>query len=85
MLWLISLRVRWLLASGRVDEACELIVYARRALGASALPGVRIDARSAQLVRAGLAAGRLLASAPPPAPAAPPPDNVYPIQRRVRR
>jgi hypothetical protein len=56
----ISEQVRSLLLEGRVDDAMLAITEARtEALG--------ITPKQAQLVRAGLAAGRLLDRPPPPA------------------
>jgi hypothetical protein len=46
---------------GRIDEAMVVVLRAKKKLGAERLPGLaELNAKTAHLVRAGLAAGRLL-------------------------
>lgn len=58
---MIRLRFLWLIITGRADDAFKLVVDRRVTVF-----GVR--PRDAQLVRAGLCAGRLLERAPVPVP-----------------
>jgi hypothetical protein len=56
-----TLLTRAYLHSGHVDDAMLVILRAKKHLGYERLPGLaRLDAKTAHLVRAGLAAGRLL-------------------------
>lgn len=49
------------LHSGGIDEAMLVVIRAKKCMGIERLPGLaKIDAKTAHLVRAGLAAGRLL-------------------------
>lgn len=58
--WSLAWRVRYLLLLGRVDAAMQLVVQAKKRHRLDAVAG--ITAKEAHLVRAGLAAGRLLGS-----------------------
>jgi hypothetical protein len=49
------------LHSGNIDAAMQMVLRANRVLGVEKLPGLsQLDAKTCHLVRAGLAAGRLL-------------------------
>lgn len=85
---LYTVLVRAYLHAGHIDDAMLVVIRAKKCMGVDRLPGLaELDAKTAHLVRAGLAAGRLLdggglaamfvkstpvdASKPPPMP--PPP------------
>lgn len=56
-----TLLARAYLHGGHMDEAMMVVLRAKKSLGIDRLPGLaRLDAKTAHLVRAGLAAGRLL-------------------------
>ena len=58
---LFTVLARVYLHSGHIDDAMLVVIRARKALGVERLPGLaELDAKTAHLVRAGLAAGRLL-------------------------
>ena len=58
---LFTVLVRAYLHAGHIDDAMLAIVRAKKTLGIERLPGLtELDAKTAHLVRAGLAAGRLL-------------------------
>jgi hypothetical protein len=74
--WVFALRAWRAMLRGDFDAACLVVIEARKR-GVERLPGLgALDARTAHLVRAGLAAGRLLRDAPAPLP-----ENVTPIRR----
>lgn len=56
---LYSVLVRSYLHTGHMDEAMQVVIRANKSLGVDRLLG-ELDAKTAHLVRAGLAAGRLL-------------------------
>ena len=58
---LCTVLVRAYLHSGQIDEAMLVVIRTKRNLGMDRLPGLaELDSKTAHLVRAGLAAGRLL-------------------------
>lgn len=58
---LYALLARAYMHTGRIDEAMQVVIRARKVLGVDCLIGLgELDAKTAHLVRAGLAAGRLL-------------------------
>jgi len=61
LLDLYVLMARAYLHAGLIDSAMQVVLRANRVLGADRLPGLsQLDAKTCHLVRAGLAAGRLL-------------------------
>lgn len=58
---LYTLLVRAYMHAGHVDDAMQVVIRAKKCMGIERLPGLaELDAKTAHLVRAGLAAGRLL-------------------------
>jgi len=58
---LFTLLTRAYLHAGHMDDAMHVVIRAKKNLGIDRLPGLaELDAKTAHLVRAGLAAGRLL-------------------------
>jgi hypothetical protein len=58
---LFTVLARAYLHGGHIDDAMLVVIRAKKALGVERLPGLaELDAKTAHLVRAGLAAGRLL-------------------------
>lgn len=56
-----AILIRAYLHSGHIDDGMMVVLRAKKALRCERLPGLpRLDAKTAHLVRAGLAAGRLL-------------------------
>lgn len=61
LLELYTLLARGYMHSGHIDEAMQVVLRAKRRLTVERLPGLTdLDAKTANLVRAGLAAGKLL-------------------------
>lgn len=58
---LYTLLTRAYLHIGQIDKAMQVILQAQKTIGAERLPGLsELDAKTAHLIRAGIAAGRLL-------------------------